>query len=299
MSTDGIADSYNDNSVLFRVLEQAGWGDLVNVGHLTWPTLPLALGGLGWFQRRLVRRSLALLDARPGEVVLDACCGRGYTTARLARQGCRALGVDVQPEQVAEARTRFGHVPGARFAVVDVTAPPAVAGGVELSDGAVDRVHCLEAAFHFGAAGRRAFLAETHRLLRPGGRLVLVDFTWRDPDPTTITALDPDGLVRGTWHFEEFEPLDRYLTTAADVGFAVRAAHDWTPHALAHYGRAVPVLRRVLSTRAGRRAVVRFRPALAGLSTADWAHLVRVLDAHVAALVEPCRYTALVLDKPV
>ena len=298
MTTDDIADSYNDNSVLFRVLGQLGWGDLVNVGYVTWPTLPLAVGGLGRFQRRLVRRSLGMLDARPGEVVLDACCGRGLTTAWLARQGCRALGVDIQPEQVAEARTRFGQVPGARFAVMDVTAPPSSAGDVDLSDGALDRIHCLEAAFHFGAVGRRAFLAQAHRLLRPGGRLVLVDFTWRGSDPTTITALDPDGLIRTTWHFEEFEPLDRYLATAVDIGFEVRAVHDWTPHALAHYGRVAPVLRRVLSTRAGRWAACRYRPVMATLSTADWRHLLRLVDAHMTALIAPCRYSALVLDKP-
>ena len=298
MTADGIADSYNDNSVLFRVLGHLGWGDLVNVGYVTWPTLPLALGGLGRFQRRLVRRSLALLDARPGEVVLDACCGRGLTTAWLARQGCRVLGVDIQPEQVAEAEARFGHEPGATFAVLDVTAPTSSAGGVDLSDGALDRVHCLEAAFHFGAAGRRAFLAETHRLLRPGGRLVLVDFTWRDSDPTTIAALDPDGLVRSTWHFEEFEPLDRYLATASDIGFAVHAVHDWTPHALAHYGRVAPVLRRALSTRAGRWAACRYRPALASLTGEEWDHLLRLVDAHLTALIGQCRYSALVLDKP-
>ncbi|MET1075904.1 MAG: methyltransferase domain-containing protein [Umezawaea sp.] len=298
MTTDGIADSYNDNSVLFRALTQVGWGDLVNVGYVTWPTLPLAVRGLGPFQRRLVRRSLALLDARPGEVVLDACCGRGFTTAWLARQGCRALGVDIQPEQVAEARTRFGHVPGARFAVVDVTAPPPVAGDVDLSDGSIDRVHCLEAAFHFGAAGRRAFLEQSYRLLRPGGRLVLVDFTWRDSDPTAIEALDPDRLVRDTWHFEEFEPLDRYFTTATGLGFEVRAVHDWTPHALVHYGRVAPALRRILSTRAGRWVACHHRPALADLSAEDWQHLLRLLDAHMTALVAPCRYSALVLDKP-
>ncbi|CCH29601.1 methyltransferase domain-containing protein [Actinosynnema sp. NPDC047251] len=298
MTSDGIADSYNDNSVLFRVLGHVGWGDLVNVGYLTWPTLPLALGGLGWFQRRLVRRSLALLDARPGEAVLDACCGRGLTTAWLARRGCRAVGVDIQPEQVAQARARFGRQPGARFAVADVTAPPARAGDVDLPDGGFDRVHCLEAAFHFGADGRRAFLASAHRLLRPGGRLVLVDFTWRGSDPTTIDALDRDRLVRTTWHFEEFEPLDRYLTAARDTGFTVRAVHDWTPHVLAHYGRLVPPLRRVLATRAGRRAARLYRPALGALTDADWRHLVRLMDAHLDALVTPCRYSALVLDKP-
>lgn len=299
MSADGIADSYDDSSLLFRVLGMVGWGDLVNVGYLTWPTLPLGVGGLGWFQRRLVRRSLALLDARPGDVVLDACCGRGFTTASLARRGCRALGVDLLPAQIAEATARFGQVPGARFAVADVTAPPPTAGGVELSDGALDRIHCLEAAFHFGQDGRRAFLAEAWRLLRPGGRLVLVDFTWRGPDPATITALDPDRLVRDAWHFEEFEPLEGYLSVAADVGFTVRAVHDWTPHALAHYGRIAPVLRRVLSTRAGRWAACRYRSALTELTDADWRHLLKLMDAHMTALVAPCRYSALVLDKPV
>ncbi|MCK2244115.1 MULTISPECIES: cyclopropane-fatty-acyl-phospholipid synthase family protein [unclassified Crossiella] len=298
MSPDGIADSYNDSSVLFRVLGAVGWGDLVNVGYLTWPTLPLAIGGLGRFQRRLVRNSLALLEARPGEVVLDACCGRGLTTAWLARQGCQALGVDIQPEQIAEASARFGQQPGARFAVADVTAPPPSAGEIDLSDGALDRIHCLEAAFHFGPAGRQAFLTQAHRLLRPGGRLVLVDFTWREADPSTIETLDPDRLVRDTWHFEQFEPLERYLSTAAATGFTVRAVHDWTPHALAHYGRAAPVLRRILSTRAGRWAACRYRPALAGLTEADWRQLIRIMDAHMTGLVAPCRYTALVLDKP-
>ncbi|GAA2807600.1 SAM-dependent methyltransferase [Crossiella cryophila] len=298
MSTDGIADAYNDSSVLFRVLGALGWGDLVNVGWLTWPTLPLAIGGLGRFQRRLVRNSLALLEARPGEVVLDACCGRGLTTAWLARQGCQALGVDIQPEQIAEASARFGHQPGAGFAVADVTAPPPRAGAVELSDGSLDRIHCLEAAFHFGPAGRQAFLTQAHRLLRPGGRLVLVDFTWRTNDPGTIATLDPDRLVRDTWHFAEFEPLDRYLSTAAATGFTVHAVHDWTPHALAHYGRVAPVLRRILSTGAGRWAARRYRPALAGLTEADWRQLIRIMDAHMTGLVAPCRYTALVLDKP-
>ncbi|MEV0676064.1 methyltransferase domain-containing protein [Actinosynnema sp. NPDC050436] len=298
MGADGIADSYNDSSVLFRALEQLGWGDLVNVGYLTWPTLPLAVGGLGWFQRRLARRSLALLEARPGELVLDACCGRGLTTAWLGRRGCRALGVDVQPEQVEQARARFGGQPGVEFAVVDVTAPPARAGTVELADGSLDRVHCLEAAFHFGPAGRRAFLREAHRLLRPGGRLVLVDFTWRDRDPSTVEALDPGRLVRDTWHFEQFEPLDRYLTAALDAGFAVRAVHDWTPHALAHYGRLAPPLARFLGTAAGRGAARLYRPGLRALTDADWRHLVELAHAHLTALVAPCRYSAMVFDKP-
>ncbi|GGM78021.1 hypothetical protein GCM10012275_55850 [Longimycelium tulufanense] len=51
-----IANSYNDSNPLFRFLCHLSWGDLLNNGYFTWPTLPALVGGLGWFQRRLVGR---------------------------------------------------------------------------------------------------------------------------------------------------------------------------------------------------------------------------------------------------
>ena len=293
-----IADSYSDANVLFHVLRHAGWGDLVNVGHFTVPTLPLLVGGVGWFQRRLLRRSLALLDARPGHRVLDACCGRGLSTALLGERDCDAVGLDVQPEQVAEARRRFGSRPNTRFAVADVTSPPPSADGVELGGGTFDRVHCLEAAFHFGPDGRRAFLTECFRLLRPGGRLVLVDFTWRCPDPTTIEAMDPDRVVRSAWHFEQIEPLARYTGKAADAGFTVRAVHDWTRPVLGLPMRLARPALRVTSTEAGRRALGLCWPGLRELTRDDWRRVDESVRAHLV-WGSACRYSALVLDKPV
>ncbi|MGM1065079.1 class I SAM-dependent methyltransferase [Saccharothrix sp. Mg75] len=285
-----IADSYNDNNPLFHVLRHVGWGDLVNVGWYTAPTLPLLLGGLGWFQRRLVRRSLSLLDARPGHRVLDACCGRGLSTALLGRRGCDALGVDVQPEQVAEARRRFGDARNTRFEVADVTALP-------VADASFDRVHCLEAAFHLGPEGRRAFLAESHRVLRPGGRLVLVDFTWRGPDPGTIAEVDPHRVVRTAWSFAEVEPLERYRVRAREAGFTVRAVHDWTPHVLGLPLRLVGPALRLGTTAAGRRALRLRWPGLRELTDEDWRRVTGHVRAHVP-FAAACRYSALVLDKP-
>ncbi|MDU0287923.1 class I SAM-dependent methyltransferase [Saccharothrix longispora] len=285
-----IADSYNDHNPLFHALRHVGWGDLVNIGWFTVPTLPLLLGGLGPFQRRLLRRSLSLLDARPGHRVLDACCGRGLSTAALGRAGCDALGVDVQPEQVAQARRRFGDAPNTRFEVADVTALP-------VADASVDRVHCLEAAFHLGPEGRRAFLAECSRVLRPGGRLVLVDLTWRDPDPGTIELVDPHRVVRTTWSFTEVEPVGRYPVRAREAGFTVRAAHDWTRHVLGlPLGLAGPALR-LAATAAGRRAVCLRWPGLRELTEDDWRRVSDSVRAHVP-FAAACRYSALVLDKP-
>ncbi|RAS67458.1 methyltransferase family protein [Lentzea atacamensis] len=291
------AAAYNDSNVLFRVLRHVGWGDLVNVGYFTLPTLPIAVTGLGWFQRRLLRRSLSLLDVHQGQRVLDAGCGRGLGTAWLARRGCEVLGVDVEPDQVQQARHRFGDQLNARFAVADVTALPARVADVALADESFDRVHCLEAAFHFGPEGRRAFLTEAFRLLRPGGRLVLVDFTWPEPDPGTINGLDPHRLVRDTWRFEELEPLDRYLDNAVRTGFIVHAVHDWTRPVVRRPLQHATLVTHIVSTAVGR-TMLRLRwPGLRELNRQDWRAVTDRIRA-MRAVGAKCGYSALVLDKP-
>ncbi|MGW6544486.1 SAM-dependent methyltransferase [Streptomyces massasporeus] len=290
-----LSSAYNDDSVLFRVLRHLGWDSLVDIGYFTLPTLPLVvLTGPAPFQRRLARRSLALLDARPGQLVLDAGCGRGDTTARLGAAGCRALGVDIQPAQIDQARRRFGD--SARFAVADATALPRRAAEIPLTDGSFDRVHCLEAAFHFGHEGRRSFLSESFRLLRPGGRLVLVDVTSRTDPP--IGSLDPNGLVRGTWRFDDIEPYGRYPLMACAAGFTTRRILDWTTPVLHRAAQLCALFAGTASTRAGRQALCVRWPGLRTLDARDWDEVITVVRAH-RAIGRGARYTAYVLDKPV
>ncbi|MER0244665.1 class I SAM-dependent methyltransferase [Streptomyces sp. HSW2009] len=291
------SDGYDDVNVFLRFLQHLGWDDLLNVGYFTWPTLPAAINGGAPFQRALVRRSLALLRAEPGHLVLDAGCGRGHTTARLADAGCRVVGVDVSDRQIAWARDRFGRRPRVAFEVADVTALPAPAGHTDLADQSFDRVHCLEAAFHFGPEGRAAFLAESHRLLRPGGRLVLVDFTWPTRATPQIDRLDPHGLVRRSWRFQDFENLDRYLRQATATGFRISAVRDWTRPVVRRSAWLIGTIGTVAATRAGRRALCARWTGLREFTTADWNALLPVVAAHAAAGKE-MGYSALVLDRP-
>lgn len=283
--------------MLLRFLCQFGWGDLVNIGYYTWQTMPALVRGLGFFQRDLVNRSIGLLQARPGDRVLDASCGRGWGTAELAARGHRAVGLDLSPEQIEEARRRFGGRRNTEFQVADVTALPAQVGGTELRDGGFDRVHCLEAAFHYGSEGRRAFLMESYRMLRPGGRLVLVDFALpAGVDPERFAAADPRHLIRTTWGFDTFEPVDRYVRFATDAGFTVRRALDWSRPALRRGTALLQAVAALTETRAGRAALCAVRPQLRAFTRADWVHLTDVLRAHRA--FEQVHYAAFVLDKP-
>jgi SAM-dependent methyltransferase len=289
--------AYDGSSVAFRALEAWGWGELVNLGYYPLVALPQLAFGMAPFQRRLVARALELLAPAPGERVLDAACGRGATTARIAQTGAFAVGLDLLPENVAEAEVRFGGEPRVRFAVADVTRLPARAGGIELEAESFDAALCLEAGFHFGPKGRRAFLEESWRLLRPGGRLVLVDFVWRDARPERIESLDRDRYVRDTWRFEEFEPLERYRATARELGFQERALYDWTRPVIDRFQHIATALARTGNTRAGRALLCALRPGLTRIRPDEWPTLVALMRAH-GEVRRASRYVAFRLDKP-
>jgi SAM-dependent methyltransferase len=284
---------------VFRLAQANGWGPLLNLGYFTIPRLPLLVAGLAPFQRRLVDESIALLAPHPGEHIVDACCGHGYTTARIAERGARVLGLDLLEEHVALARSSFGARSGIAYACADVTRLPASAEGFELGDGAVDAVHCLEAAFHFGPAGRDAFLAETFRVLRPGGRLVLVDFVWRDDCPERIDDVDPDRLVRDTWRFDQFESLARYRRSARDAGFRESAFHDWTAPVMDRFAQVSRLTARLGLTKPGR-ALLQLPPVgkrLGDIPRQDWQELLDWLEP-ADAVRHASQYAAFVLEKP-
>ncbi|MEU2516085.1 class I SAM-dependent methyltransferase [Streptomyces syringium] len=291
-----LAPAYSEDNIILRVTGHLGLPDLINMGYYTLMDIPRVVRqGLGPFQRSLATRSLRLLDARPGHRVLDACCGRGDTTAALATMGCGPLGVDLQPEQIRRARQRFPHLADT-FVVADVTTLPNGTDAAPFAQETFDRIHCLEAAFHFGGEGRSAFLDTSFRLLKPGGRLVLVDFTWMREE-TSIAEADPDHLVRRLWHFEDFEPLDGYLEKARRTGFTVHHAHDWTVPALRRPVRLSTFACRAAATAWGRAALCRRWPGLEELPPSAWSELLRAFQAH-NRVSRAAGYHALVLDKP-
>jgi SAM-dependent methyltransferase len=111
--------------------------------------------------RELLARFASEVRGR-GEVY-DLGCGPGQTTAFLHACGVRVRGLDLSPELLREARQRH---PGIDFEPGDMLALP-------LADASLAGVIAFYAIVHLAPAGLRRALAEVHRVLRPGGLLLL------------------------------------------------------------------------------------------------------------------------------
>lgn len=184
-----------------------GGSDFFNVGYWTEPDSDLAAAASA-----LVGLHLSL-DPPPAaeavSTVLDVGCGLGTGTAMMDHHYGNALvvGLNFSRRQASYAAEKR---PAARFAAMD-----AVQLGI--ASGSVDRIHCVEAAFHFST--RWQYFAEAFRVLRPGGLMVVTDILFRRK------ALDvPAENV-------EASP-ERYLARCGDIGFVVEEARDITKDTL-------------------------------------------------------------------
>jgi SAM-dependent methyltransferase len=98
----------------------------------------------------------------PGPVA-DLGCGPGYATAYLRGLGLDIFGVDLSPEMVALAR---GAHPGLRFELGMMSA-------LDLPEGSLGGAVCRYSLIHTPPADIPVVLAEVHRVLAPGGHLLL------------------------------------------------------------------------------------------------------------------------------
>ncbi|MGY5080906.1 methyltransferase domain-containing protein [Streptomyces nigrescens] len=152
--------------------------------------------------------SYALLGVGPGIRVVDVGCGAGRAVAEMTGRGAHATGVDVDPQMVEIAGKRWPEV-GFR-----------VAGAYELpfDDGALDGYRA-EKMYHELEDPARA-LDEARRVLRPGGRAVLIGQDW----DTFVIDSDDAELTRTIVHARADRTKGprtarRYRNLLLDAGF--------------------------------------------------------------------------------
>lgn len=301
-STAEIQTAYDGSNVTFRMLRAFGWGPLLNLGYypfgppLTALNFVLTRGiatpyfRLPLAQIRLVHRAIALLSIGTRMRVLDLACGRGASSFFLAsrRPDVQVTGVDILRSNLEAATALYGNAPNMQFASGDATALP-------FGNGCFDRLLCLEAAFHF--PDRLLFLREAARVLRPGGRMVVVDFVWRTAQSPRQVSPDYIELVRRTWRWDHFASFDEYDRNADASGMRIVRQLDWSGHVTDPL-QTVFQLVAWLGRRAwGQRLLATYNPLLSSFTAADWSDLQDSARAHTAVR-RHSRYAALLIERP-
>lgn len=153
--------------------------------------------------------ALAICNLSPGARVLDVGCGSGATVEHLiGRHGLAAVGVDAS-------------CPGRcdRPAAVTGSLVQARAEALPLRDGSLDAVLAECSLSVLGDIDQA--LAEFHRVLAPGGHLVINDLYLRNPlARASMQALPPGSCLRGA------VVADELLAHVKDHGFEVSAWQD-------------------------------------------------------------------------
>jgi demethylmenaquinone methyltransferase/2-methoxy-6-polyprenyl-1,4-benzoquinol methylase len=178
------------------------------------------------------RRTVRLAEVKPTDRVLDVACGTGELTRafRWTTDAERVVGLDYTAEMLEIARAKRVR-PGVEYVQGDATTLP-------FEDGSFDVVSIA-----FGIrnvqAPARAF-AEFRRVLRPGGRLLVLEFSrpknpivraindfysgWLMPRTATLISGDTTGayyyLPRSVESFLSPEQLGRMALDAGFVGVA-------------------------------------------------------------------------------
>jgi ubiquinone/menaquinone biosynthesis C-methylase UbiE len=148
---------------------------------------------------------VAQAELAPGLRVLEIGCGTGNVTVRAKRvaPGTDMIGLDPDPLALARAQRKVRGMTGIRF-------ERAYAQELPFADGEFDRALSSMMLHHLDEDVKAGALAEVYRVLRPGGRLHIVDIGGH---------------------------------TTVHHGFAARWMKD-NPHAAGNLGDAIPRLLR-------------------------------------------------------
>ena len=163
-------------------------------------------------------RMVDLAALRGVERVLDIATGGGHTALAFAPHVREVVATDLTPAMLTAAE-RFitgRGVANVRFELADAEALP-------FADADFDLVTCRVAAHHFGDIA--LFIREVARVLRPGGRFILVD-TVAPPEPALDAFIDTVERLRDPSHVRDYT-VQEWIETCGAAGLVVEQTETW------------------------------------------------------------------------
>jgi SAM-dependent methyltransferase len=177
------------------------------------------IGQTGWTTGDEWRRFLGWLELSPASHLLDVASGSGGPALLAAREtGCRVTGIDIHEKGVANGNrlaAERGLAERARFQLADASRT------LPFSDATLDALTCIDAFNHL--RDRPRVVSEFHRVLKPGGRLLITD-------PITVTGIvtSEEIFVRSAAGFYLWAPEGADDRLLAAAGFEIVRRDDTT-----------------------------------------------------------------------
>jgi len=209
------------------------WGQGVRDGSFMGRRLAEVMSWLGadWLVRpereaeEEPERMLDALELKPGMTVADVGAGVGYTSVRLARRvgpTGKVISTDVQPEMIRLLKQNL-----AELGVKNVSPLLCTPKDPGLPEAQVDLAIMVDV--YHECSHPVETLQGIRKALKPGGRLVLVEFRAEDPN----VPIRPEHKMTVAQVRKELEPQ----------GFALQKNHDFLPwqHVLVFEKSAEPV----------------------------------------------------------
>jgi ubiquinone/menaquinone biosynthesis C-methylase UbiE len=159
---------------------------------------------------RARRRLLEQAGLRPGQRVLDVGCGTGTLCVSIKQLHpfVDVIGIDPDPRALERARRKAGK------SGVSVRFDQGFADALGYTGQAFDRVFSSMMFHHLPADEQPRMLREIRRVLKPGGRLELLDFAGRDSQAHGVL-----GRLVHSHHQLAGNDEQRILALMADAGF--------------------------------------------------------------------------------
>lgn len=224
--TNDVVQYYNDTRKEFRLIWKSNASYGLHFGYYN-ETINNHSAAVLEINRKMADR-IAITNK---DIVLDAGCGIGGSSIYLAKHyGCRAIGLNITPWQVKKAREL------ARKNKVEDSTEFRLESFAEskLEDGSVTVFWGHEAIVH--AEDKQAVLKEAYRLLKPGGRLIIVEYMLKEEKFTSEEQTLIRRLLDG-WSMPNLLRKSEYASFAKKAGFENIQFENWTEPAMPSFDR--------------------------------------------------------------
>lgn len=173
----------------------------------------------------LIEEVLLWSGVQQAEDILDVGCGIGGSSLYLAAKlGAKATGITLSPVQARRATERareLGFGARSNFQVADAQEMP-------FADNSYDLVWSLESGEHM--PDKTKFIQECYRVLKPGGKLIVVTWCHRPTDRLPLTAQEEKHLaeIYRVYHLPYVISLPEYEAIARNISLNNIRTADWS-----------------------------------------------------------------------